>query len=751
MELVGRGTLIGDFKAHDAEFRHDKSSSGAETSHEGLFGLSREKVCGQSQTFQVKDAFFPGGNPFSSTELCLPTAFSDDSSGNSPGTPSMCFRDLWDPSLAGFNRDMINQTQPFVTDANTRKNTHGSTSRTRMNSEAEIISQSHVIYSYYPFLDLDISALSPGDVQYLETQGCFRVPTRQALDEFVREYFLHVHPGLPLLDESMFWDMYSGHAQPQGQSNLSLFVFQAMLFASCSFLPFSILQSLGFNSIRDARDTYYRRAKLLFDLCGERNLVSNSQGALLLSYNATMKDQKRTNSIWLATAIHLAQAAGADQFYSISDRNQNELKRLWWCCIVRDRILPLGVRRQLHITSIDLNLDRHSLTEKDFEREIEASQVYGSQTKRTLVQLFITLCELAVALTDVVKVVYATGRSIDDNSPCMRNLQQTCESVRSCERGLDAWFEKATIQFPTPAGIVSTEESLVLYTNLTYIYYYSARFALYQYEAFVISLGSEGVERDDKLRETRSQLEDATLGITDNLKELIQLKLGKYLPISIVAYAALPLVLHILDVKLAKKPAQTAQKQGRLNVYMETMKGMQDLYDGVDDVWTFIRTAVDYATVEGIDLSPNPSNESNLDVSRVLYSKTPKSIKAANDWGNVLLQEPILYFRLSRAIDLSLALGRYSEDSSLCLSPVSARFPPPRFILIDVGAPNQITQGETDKTSRDKQRASKVGRDQYSPQISQIIEEMDDCATFDFGVGDLQTPTFFNEFELGLD
>ena len=70
--------------------------------------------------------------------------------------------------------------------------------------------------------------MSQHDVYFLDTQGCFKVPNRQALDEFVREYFLHVHPSLPLIDESAFWKMYSGNG------SFSLFLFQAMLFGSSS-------------------------------------------------------------------------------------------------------------------------------------------------------------------------------------------------------------------------------------------------------------------------------------------------------------------------------------------------------------------------------------------------------------------------------------------------------------------------------------------------------------------------------------
>lgn len=93
----------------------------------------------------------------------------------------------------------------------------------------------HVIYSYYPFLKADFSLMSEQDVRFLDSQGCFKIPGRQAVDQFIRVYFLHVHSGLPLLDESAFWKMYSTSGNlPRSTPCLSLFVFQAILFVSCS-------------------------------------------------------------------------------------------------------------------------------------------------------------------------------------------------------------------------------------------------------------------------------------------------------------------------------------------------------------------------------------------------------------------------------------------------------------------------------------------------------------------------------------
>ncbi|KAF4946258.1 hypothetical protein FGADI_11335 [Fusarium gaditjirri] len=610
--------------------------------------------------------------------------------------------------------------------------------------------RSHITYSYYPFLTLDMSGLEPDDVHYLESRDCLSVPAPDALDDFVREYFLHVHPGLPLMDESQFWAIYSGDKEPCGQPTISLFLFQAMLFASCSFVPFSTLKGLGFTSRHNAREKYYRRAKLLLDICSGKDLTSNAQGALLLTYFATKRDRARTNSILLATAIQLAQGVGADQYHKRPDQNSAEtirLKRLWWCCIVRDRILPLGVRRQLHIASINPALD--PLTEQDFEKEIQESQVYSQQTKRILVQLFISLCELAIPFTGVIQTVYGMVQSaVDAISPMTENQEQIQESIRFCEASLDAWFDKATIRFPTPAGIISTEKSLVLYTNLMYIYYYSARVALYQYEAFVVSLTSPGACMDDKLHKTRLHLEDATLGITDNLKELVQLKVARFLPISVIAFAALPLVLHILDVKLAKAPSQTARKQGRLNIYTETMKGLQTLYDGVDDVWAFIRSAVDSATSGALgSLSPRDYASPRS----AFYSEASASLQDADDWGNLLMQKPILYLRLSRTIDLSLAVGCYAEDASLSLLLASEEFPTPNLVLISVDVPAESLASaiSCDKASIDEKDDTEI-EDVCAEMRSDIFGEIGDLDGYELGVESFQTPEFLDMFELDL-
>lgn len=217
----------------------------------------------------------------------------------------------------------------------------------------------------------------------------------------------------------------------------------------------------------------FTKIQALFDLDENRNSISTAQGALLLSYHSPTRDLK-INTFWLSTAIYFAKDANAHQYHwskNICPKQKNVLKRLWWCCILRDRILPLGVRRPLQISSNDFDFDLAPLSEIDFNDEIRKSRVYDAAVKRLLIQLFAALCELAVVLTEVIMVVYPMNDYPPSDRATELWIQNSLISIDECHRSLDRWYERTTVQFPTPAVRNDTHESLVLYTNLIYIYY----------------------------------------------------------------------------------------------------------------------------------------------------------------------------------------------------------------------------------------------------------------------------------------
>src|SRR5690606_11753257 len=114
---------------------------------------------------------------------------------------------------------------------------------------------------------------------------------------------------------------------------------------SCNFVSRATIKALGYPSIRSARASLYRRAKLLYDLESESSPLAIAQAALLLSFWSPSTTRK-PNTAWLSLAIQHAKSAEAHHYaampvfsastHPLQHRKQNILKRIWWCCIIRD-------------------------------------------------------------------------------------------------------------------------------------------------------------------------------------------------------------------------------------------------------------------------------------------------------------------------------------------------------------------------------------------------------------------------------
>ncbi|KAM5353382.1 hypothetical protein ACJ41O_000032 [Fusarium nematophilum] len=403
-----------------------------------------------------------------------------------------------------------------------------------------------VPYSSYPFLTINnLADLSSQDLAFLEIKGALHVPVKPMLDEFVRQYFLHVHPTLPLLDEAQFWSAYRQDKPADPQAKIPLLVFQAMIFASCSFVPETVTKALGHDRIRAARSTFYHNTKLLHDLGIEKSPVVIAQTAVLMTLWCPAEVQPRPeNSAWLQTAIDHAQfvdahrawepSAGLPHEGAQSEYGPHMLRRLWSCCLVRDRFLSVGLRRIVQITKL-----QPTIITADFDDEIGGSEVHNAETKQLLARIFVRL------------------------------------------------------------------------TSLNY--------------------------------EHSREVQDAAIGTVECLKELIQLDLIRYLPLSAVAFIAIPLLFHILDAKFLypdKLTADLKARHRRLRVLINTLKEYRPRYDGMEWFSYALRYVVNLAQFHSTSLSKG----------------------SVASWTDLLTQEPSFCLRLTLTIDLSLSRSKIPED-----------------------------------------------------------------------------------------
>ncbi len=187
-----------------------------------------------------------------------------------------------------------------------------------------------------------------------------------------------------------------------------------------------------------------------------------------------MRNHNKINTFWLGIAIQFAKDAGAHRYYSrenLDPDKRNKLKRLWWCCILRDRIISLGVRRPLQVSPADFVSHQPPLSVHDLQSEVGRSKVYSPNTKVLLNQLTVALCELAVVVTDVIMLVYPLHESIDSILSTEEKATQSLNLVATCRCALTGWFKKIFMTFPQPSRPGYVHKSVILYTDLMYIYY----------------------------------------------------------------------------------------------------------------------------------------------------------------------------------------------------------------------------------------------------------------------------------------
>ncbi|RAQ73039.1 hypothetical protein COH20_007456 [Aspergillus flavus] len=533
-------------------------------------------------------------------------------------------------------------------------------------TSVDLTTPGNVSFFFCPFLTLNGLAILPQeDVTYLASKGSLSVPDWSTINEFARQYFLQIHPCLPVLDEAGFWRISADSAS----HTISLFVLQALLFSSCPHVSLETLHKCGFSDRRKARTTFYNRAKLLFDLQAENDAFAKAQGSVLLAHHTSAHDPQ-ASSIWLMRAIQNAMIVGCGPGPGDQGINLSLMKRLWWSMVLRDRVLSIGLRRRPQITSVEFNMGANWLTEEDFAEEIVSSRVYDPQVKILLFQVLQEQCKLAVLLTDMVALVFSS-QGVSSPSLSLAEFQAVLAAIRRIKRYLTKW-EDVSIVLPS-----TSHETVTFFTHLTWMYYYAARVDLAQYEALIIEkhLSFTGANYRAQLLETGADLRRAMNGLTSAIEYFCSQGRAERIPLSVLAYTAVPLVLTAIDVKLSPTPAEMTIRKRRLERLGEIVRHSRMLYDVADYVAAGTNHILQlaYITTQEAFLrcSTNAIGSSQMEIESssggMSLDASVLNAKRVTNWYDAFLSSPRAYLRISVSLDYSLATGRLPYDNALPL------------------------------------------------------------------------------------
>jgi hypothetical protein len=132
------------------------------------------------------------------------------------------------------------------------------------------------------------------------------------------------------------------------------------------------------------------------------------------------------------------------------------------------------MRRPLQITQHDFDFSKPGIGQADFEYENPISEVYSQLVKEQLCDVFVAQCQLAVAMTNPMSVLYPAIRQKATNSHGDISNQLT-----SCVEGLSnlkTW--ELGYLMPLKDRQVNVHATVKLFAHLTSLYYQYVFFPL---------------------------------------------------------------------------------------------------------------------------------------------------------------------------------------------------------------------------------------------------------------------------------
>lgn len=98
------------------------------------------------------------------------------------------------------------------------------------------------------------------DIDYLYAKGALSLPETTIRNALLRSYIEYVHPYMPLIEAFETLEIIDDGTGQYGQ--LSLLLFQAIMFAGTAFVDMSLLKAAGFNSRKEARKAFFQKARV---------------------------------------------------------------------------------------------------------------------------------------------------------------------------------------------------------------------------------------------------------------------------------------------------------------------------------------------------------------------------------------------------------------------------------------------------------------------------------------------------------
>ncbi|OQU95783.1 Fungal Zn2-Cys6 binuclear cluster domain-containing protein [Cladophialophora immunda] len=436
------------------------------------------------------------------------------------------------------------------------------------------------------------------DLEFLVRKGAMTIPDRSARIEILRGYLYGVHPFMPMLD---FHTLSQAVLHEREDLQISLLLFQAVMFAGLHPLKSDAIKQLGFESVKQAREVFFNRVRLLYEFDVEKDHAAILQSLLLMSNWYGKWDDRKHTWHWTGLAYDVARNMGlhrepTTKFGSESIRHFR--RRLWWSLYIRDRLITLGTRRPMRIHDDDF--DVAMLTLEDFDPR-EVAEPFQTPSMRLSVEentamalMCIQLAELCKHIGRVVSSQYTVLSSHPD-TPYTMMVVSKCnvenpQELERCDRELEEWCQaqggntegRGALAAPRDPNSCSGVYWTIL--NITYLTVLNVL-----HRAQALQTPSKSPDSRSTQILSRSKVKKTARILTESLRTMLRRDQVRFLgPVGVTALVAASLS-HALDIR-AQDPDVHDAVAWRLSQNLQVLQALSEIYASADAAISFLTT-----------------------------------------------------------------------------------------------------------------------------------------------------------------
>ncbi|PYH42222.1 transcription factor domain-containing protein [Aspergillus saccharolyticus JOP 1030-1] len=444
------------------------------------------------------------------------------------------------------------------------------------------------------------------DLEFLRFRGALAIPESGLRNELLRCYIKWVHSFMPVLNLQEFLRCVAEN-DPNG--NISLLLFQAVMFVATAFVDIKHLQDAGYATRKSARSVFFTRLRLIYSLDCEDDRIVILQTLLLMTYwSDHQNNPHRDIWDWIGVCNTQAHSIGLNRDASTSNMDSRVKRlraRIWWSLYSRDRLIAMGLRRPTQVNEGTSNVPMLKLDDFDLEpfhpaviKMFRCRQLEDISHQKRLATMFIEKAKLCQCIGRVLFAQYSPSQyqfGVTTRTTTSLVPRQASESeVARCSQRLESWLsalpKDAQFVPASRTNIHDGEDVLLLHGAMVRMLYHATTSALYRPWAF-LPRKDQPKPRLDLINTAHTKMQDAVIGITHIIQGLNQLNLTRFLPQSGVTVIIPAAVAHLTN-SLSGNPSTRESSIHHFQRCIQVLQGLKDIYPAADMEVANIEAAV---------------------------------------------------------------------------------------------------------------------------------------------------------------